>query len=396
MARKTLNARKAIILLIGISLASCGAMLFIAAHQQANDQTIAPLTAQLMPWASIGGCGAGGSGGSGGGGAKWVGKGVSGGLLDVQLMMSDAIGQNFDFKTFSSRFSMKPTYTSTLGISVPIVAKTGVMQPQSNIVPSTENTGGLGDLSLDYSTNIGLEGEYSISLALAIPTGQSDIKRGTDNASKILPGSLQKGGGIYSATVGLSYSKDFDDAMLMFDASYSHPFMFSVTGKNQYMSTFPGFELDSTTAADRSRFEYWFKPYGESDLGGFSPPSLSGSVYYGYKGEELYTYSFGVTFSAPLGVAWIPSYLPGAYDPRPDPDFQCWTASLNYGMEFTSAKYPIFIGVSLPFHDKKNPPDALVAAQQYDPSIVYKWDPPDFKDMFQAWSFSIGMKATLF
>ena len=395
MSHNNLSTRVTIALMTGISLAGIATLLFVSLRQQCNDTDFSSINASMIPWASIGGCGAGGSGGGGGGGAKWVGRGVSGGLLDIQLMMSDAIGQNFEFKTFSSRFSMKPTYTSTLGLSLPIVAKSGVLQPMSNIPASTENTGGLGDISVDYSTNIGLEGEYSVSLALSLPTGQSDIKRGTDNESKVLPSSLQKGSGMYSATMGLSYSKDFDDAMLLFDASYSHPFMLSFSGKNQFFPK-PAFELDSCSAADRSRFEYWFKPYGENDLGGFTPPSVSASVFYGYKGEELYTYSFGATFSAPLGVAWNPSYRPGAYDPRPDPDFKCWTASLNYGMEFTSSKYPIFIGVSLPFHDKTNPPDANITSQQYDPSVVYKWDGPDFKSMLQAWSFSIGMKATLF
>ena len=166
--------------------------------------------------------------------------------------------------------------------------------------------------------------------------------------------------------------------------------MFSFNGKNQYSALYEDLDLDKYSASERARLEYWLKPYGESDLGGYSPPSLSGSVFYGYKGEELYTYSFGVTFAAPLGVAWIPSSRTGEYNPRPDPDFQTWTASLNYGMEFTSPKYPIFIAVTLPLHDKTNQPDPN------DPNSVYKWDAPDTKDLFQAWSFSIGMKATLF
>ncbi len=39
----------------------------------------------MTPWQSIGGCGAGGSGG-GTDGIKWVGEGVSGGLVQVEVL----------------------------------------------------------------------------------------------------------------------------------------------------------------------------------------------------------------------------------------------------------------------------------------------------------------------
>jgi hypothetical protein len=147
---------------------------------------------------------------------------------------------------------------------------------------------------------------------------------------------------------------------------------------------------------DKSRFQYWFKPYGENDLGAFTPPSLSFDAYYGNKKETEFMYCFGITFGCPLGTGWIASSKPDEYNPTPDPDFQAWNASFNYGMEFCSLKYPLFFGITLPIHDKTNPPNSLIAAQRYDESVVNHWSGPDMKDFGQAWTFSFGIKATMF
>src|SRR3954471_11077364 len=50
----------------------------------------------MRPWRNIGGCGAGGSGG-GSSGIRWVGRGVSGAVLDVEFMPKINFGQTFLF-----------------------------------------------------------------------------------------------------------------------------------------------------------------------------------------------------------------------------------------------------------------------------------------------------------
>jgi hypothetical protein len=373
------------------------AVVVIAVHVRNNRQnTIIDQSAySLTPWNSVGGCGAGGSGG-GGGGIKWVGMGVSGGLMDVEVMYSTSMGQNFNQKTVKTRLSMKPTWTTNLGLTVPVVSKTGTLQPQTNYDPRVEVTGGLGDLSIDWSRSFGMSGQFSLALAVTLPTGQYDIKRGKENEELYLPSSLQKGGGLLSPSVTLSYSKDVEGGIWLYDVGYSHPMALNLKGENEFFD-YTESDLEKMSDEDRKRFDFVFKPYGENKLGAYSPPSVNASVYYGYRGVEHFVHSFGATFSAPLGVAWIPNFTYtddiSGYKPFPDPDHKAWTASLNYGLEFSREKFPIFIGVSLPIQDKSNDPDP---ENQYNEEPLSKWDAPDWGDLGQSWTVGIGVKSTMF
>ena len=353
-----------------------------------DSETAVP---DMAPWANIGGCGAGGSGG-GGGGAKWVGYGVSGGLLDVEMMYSKSIGQNFFNDQLKTRFSGKPTWTTTLGLSVPIVSKIGEVQPVSNQDPRYYITGGLGDVSVDWSKSLGMEGQYSLGLSLTLPTAQYDIKRGKDASTEFLPASLQKGGGLYSASLTLGWTKDVEDGMWMVDLSYAHPFNMKLfTGENRFMDEYwqdYTYYKDEPDSPQHNRFYYRFKPYGETDLGAYSPPNLTLSAYFGYRGVEHYVHSWGITFSAPLDTAYIHGEPTTSYKPRPDPDHKAWSATLNYGLEFSRSKFPVFLAVSLPFNDK--------GYEEGNPDKTYGWDAPDMKDFMQQWTFSIGMKTTMF
>ncbi|MBD3356577.1 MAG: hypothetical protein GF363_05435 [Chitinivibrionales bacterium] len=328
--------------------------------------------------------------------------GVSGGLIDAEVMYTATIGQNYRHKQVKTRLSMKPTYTTTLGLTVPVVSKIGNHQPQTNEPPRTEISGGLGDVSLDLSKAFGMSGQYSLSFALTMPTGQYDIKRGTDNQKQFLSSSLQKGGGLWAPSVTLSYSKDVIDGIWLFDAGYSHPMALNFKGKNQYITSDEDAEdrfvnlskdFEYMDEEQKERYEYVFKPYGENDLGAYTPPSVNASVYFGYRGIDHYVHSWGVTFSAPLGVAWIPGFSASEYNPFPDPDHKAWNASLNYGLEWSRHKFPIFFAVSLPISDKANEPDSQ---DRYNEEPFKKWDGPDWSDLRQSWTVGVGMKATMF
>ncbi len=349
----------------------------------------------LTPWATVGGCGAGGSGG-GGGGAKWVGKGVAGGLVDVQIMTTPlSVGQNFHNSSVSTRLSMKPRWDTQIGLSIPVVSKSGEVQPTTLLDPKfSVTTGGMGDLGLDISQSLGMEGQYSVGLAVSLPTAQYNIKRGSDKVSTILPSGLQKGSGLYGVSLALGYTKDVKDGIWLVDAGYSHPMAMRLfTGENEFNKTWfkYSYAADSTLKDDK-RFFYRFKPYGENDLGDYTPPSVSLSCYFGYKGVANYMHSWGVTLGAPLGIAWVhdESVLGTVvnYNPRPDTDHKTWSATFNYGIEFSSAKYPLFAAVSLPFHAK-----SAVAADKKAPGSEFA---PDWKDFGQQWSFFVGVKSTMF
>jgi len=341
------------------------------------------------PWQSIGGCGAGGSGGGSGDGIKWIGQGVSGGYLEVEAFTKYTVGQNFTGVTFTPHLSIKPTWSTKLGVSIPWMSHSGEVQYRSNQIPADRTTGGLGDVSIDFSKTIGSGGAASLSASLSIPTGQYDIKRGTDSGKELLPSSFQKGSGLYSLTLGWDYSRDTDKGIWLYSLSYTHPFaMHLISGENEFNDSYwEGMDHDG------DRFEYRFKPYGENDLGAYTPPSVGGSIAYGYRGRPGIVQSFGVNFSVPLGVAWINSEKVGTYDPRPDPDHQAWSVAFAYGIEFSNADFPVFFAVSLPLHDKSNAADP---DDEYDESPMRKWDAPDWSDFGQQWTIAVGIKGSFF
>jgi hypothetical protein len=155
------------------------------------------------------------------------------------------------------------------------------------------------------------------------------------------------------------------------------------TGKNEFLNTYFKDYKDST---GNKRFYYRFKPYGENDLGDYTPPSFCASGYFGLRDNREIMQSFGVTFSAPLGVAWIHDELQNGsvlhYNPRPDPDDIAWSAQLIYGMEFSNPKHPLYLAIVKPVHDVRD-------AQG-------KWNGPDLTALVNEWSIVLGVKATLF
>lgn len=344
----------------------------------------------VTPWESIGGCGAGGSGGGSGDGIKWIGQGVSGGVLNAEVFVKKSVGQNFSSLSFSPRFSVKPFWTTEIGVSLPFTSHQGEVQYRSNQVPVDRTTGGFGDISFDVSQIIGSGGAASLSLALSIPTGQYDIKRGTDASLEFLPASFQKGSGLYSLTLGWNYSRDTDKGIWLYSLSYSHPFAMHLwSGENEFNDSY----WSSIDTEGDDRFDYRFKFYGENDLGAYTPPSVSGSVAYGYRGQRGYVHSLGVNFSAPLGVAWIASEKVGTYDPRPDPDHQAWSASIVYGLEFSRMDYPFFLALSIPIHDKAGD---VNSKDEYDEAPMRKWNLPDWGDLLQQWTIGVGVKGSFF
>lgn len=341
------------------------------------------------PWSSIGGCGGGGSGGGVGDGIKWIGNGVSGGLIDVEMLSRYNFGQNFTTFSMNPKFSFRPEWTTKVDVIVPVTSKTGEVQYRSNQPAETRGTGGLGDIMLDVSKTFGSSGEYSVELGMGLPTGQYDIKRGSDAAREFLPISLQKGTGLYCPTLSLYYTRDVQGGMWLGNVCFSYPFAARpFTKKNEFLDTYFPMYKDSTQSR---RFYYRAKPYGENDLGGFTPPNLGFGVSYAYRGVEHFVHSWNFVFSAPLGVVWIPSEKTNQYNPRPDPDHKAWTAAIAYGLEFSREKFPLFIGVSLPIHSKPSP-----GKDEMDPKPLAKWTAPDYNDILQQWTIAVGFKSTMF
>ena len=114
---------------------------------------------------------------------------MSGGYLETEVFTKYSVGQNFSAISLSPHFSIKPTWSTKLGVTVPWMSHRGEVQYRSNQPPEDRSTGGLGDVSFDFSKTIGSGGAASLSASLSIPTGQYDVKRGTDASQMILPSS---------------------------------------------------------------------------------------------------------------------------------------------------------------------------------------------------------------
>ena len=382
------------LLVFTLCVACLALLVFIHGLVRQDDGSLVSLT----PWQCVGGCGAGGSGGTGAD-VKWIGNGVSGGIIDAEVIGSSSIGENFRYQQIKTRLSWKPTWTTNLGLTIPIVSKIGSLQPATNLDDKTEVTGGLADLMLDFSKNFGMAGENALLFNLTLPTGQYDIKRGRENEMEYVPTMLQCGSGIYTATLGLSRTRDVDRGLWIFEGYYSYPFAVNFHGKNQFINNNAdqfnalNSRWDLLSPDDKKRFEYFFKPYGENDLGGYTPPSLTAAVYYGYRGMEHYVHSYGVKVWVPLGVAWIPGYFANSYNPTPDPDNKTWSITLHYGLEFSKPQFPIYLAINKVIISGSNK-----AAMQnpFDEAALRQWRWPDKKDLLNMWTFAVGIKTTMF
>ena len=377
-----MNRKK--ILLGGLLGGLSGATLLLTLHpmlRQHQTRWTVFDTSSIRPWQNIGGCGAGGSGG-GSSGVRWIGRGVSGALLDVEFMPKINFGQTFLNGMAEPRLGYHPRWSTELGLSMPIGMKEMEVQFQSNLDEKLVRNGSRGDLTADVRQSFGDHSQYAAQFSLTFPTGQYDARRGTDRSKNILPQGLQMGRGIYSGTLGMSYTRDNDQGMMVFDGYYTYPFMIRLDGKNEYLDT-EYRAYAATTGKNRSRFHYgsWLKPYGESDRGDYYPPSASIDAIYARRTEGT-VQSFQVFFSAPMGIRWIHSPDPALYDPMPDPDNRAWDLAFGYGLESSNETMPLFFGVGMPVHAKRN--------------ISGDWTSPDWENVGQEWIFALGFKAILF
>jgi hypothetical protein len=355
---------------------------------------------EMMPWGSVGGCGAGGSGGAGAS-AKWIGTGVTGGLLDVQVMYGSTASKTSNIGALETRMSIHPTYTSTLALTLPVLGKTGVVQQPSSaydISPGGINNG-MGDIRIDWQDAFGLSGQFSYNFTLTAPTGTYAETFGSDKSKNYLPSYLQLGTGCYNLSLDLGYTKDFDKAMLLIDAIYSHPFALNFSGESDLYGKYsdPMYtNWDALPDVEKKRFRYYFKPYGENDLGAYFPPSVTLSAFYGTKAIEEYVHSFGAMFTVPIGVAWKPDVIENSYKPIPDPDNQVWTLTLCYGLEVTRPNFPLFFAAYIPIHSKTASATNAQANDPYNTAIMARLTGPDWKDILHRWSVFVGTKTTLF
>jgi hypothetical protein len=165
----------------------------------------------------VGGCGAAGSSASApGGGIQWVGRHVTGGLVDVQTLTTQTFAHGNLFTAVVTRVGAALGPRFGFALNVPILYKVGEVSVLGQ--SKTARLSGFGDLSLELSYRLGAVGAHQIMLVASAPTGSHDAVR----QGIVLPQHLQLGSGVPGATVQYQNTRDHDWGLVLLGATASY------------------------------------------------------------------------------------------------------------------------------------------------------------------------------
>ena len=179
----------------------------------ADEWLLAVRDRGLAAWGNIGGCGVSGAATSTGG-VKWVGRGVTGGLVDVQCILSQTgfPGDGAQQSTFSTRLGTSIGYKWLVAATVPFRYNVENVQNQFGIDVGEVHLPGFGDISLEGTRKLGITNAHTVTLSLTIPVASHDaVRRGV-----VLPQRMQLGTGVMSVAGVYEYTRDFDWGPMIF------------------------------------------------------------------------------------------------------------------------------------------------------------------------------------
>jgi hypothetical protein len=173
--------------------------------------------AGLASWTTIAGCGAGGGSASGpGGGIKWIGRNVTGGTVDAQLLSTQTYAQGNQFTSVSTRLAFGFAQRFALALNVPIVLKSGEVAVLG--LTRDAQIAGFGDVSVEGSYRFGAIGAHQLLLTLTAPTGSADAVR----QGVVLPQHLQLGAGVPGVTMQYEQTRDQVWGLVLFGGTASY------------------------------------------------------------------------------------------------------------------------------------------------------------------------------
>jgi hypothetical protein len=173
--------------------------------------------APLASWGSIGGCGAGGSSaGSAGGGIIWVGRNVTGGLVDVQTLATATWADGSRFGALSTRVGGHVSERFGLALTVPVLDKAGDVAVLG--VTKQARIAGFGDVSIEGSFELGPIRSHRLAFIASAPTGSADAVR----QGVVLPAHLQLGSGVPGLTCQYQHTRDFDWGLALVGGTASY------------------------------------------------------------------------------------------------------------------------------------------------------------------------------
>jgi hypothetical protein len=311
-------------------------------------------------WSAIGGCGAGGGGGSAGAG-KWIGRGATGGLYDIQVLQNRTVGEDYTYDQTGIDLSTKIFETYTIGLSTSWKSNVFEIDPYKTgsdfTGTKTEVVGGFGDLGLSVSRNFGEMNQHSATTSLSLPTGRYDIKRTFSNAdgfSPWMPPQVQPGSGHYSLGITGETTVDRDWGLYVLGANYTAAFArdaacgSSSDPKIRYKECQENAPSALSWRVWEIRHNQQYDYHGAPGTGATQSDAASIYAHVGYK-EEAATQSAGITLSVPMAPTyWWEKGASGPFSTqRRSYDV---SLKLSYGVELNlnPRNFPLFLSIGMP------------------------------------------------
>jgi hypothetical protein len=337
---------------------------------------------EAAAWANIGGCGSSGGGAAAGAG-KWIGRGVTGGLVDLEMLSNSTIGGDYLYWSLANSFTFHmpshPNWTSGLSLALRSNSANyeGYKVSEDISTPAPVPTGGFGDLGLSLNRLFGNENEHSVGISASLPTGQHDIQRLHFKGQNIEKDDyryaspfLQPGSGLYTLGASYEYTKTKDWGLLVFGGSYTSNWAWDNWGcrdgdavagasANQKLLscqaarpsalTWKLWELQHQPYGDQGDVD-WLHSYGAPGTGATGADGFSFYGYVGHK-EEASTQNVGLTLTVPLAPTYYWDYGPGTNDNRVSTRNRVndYTLKFSAGLEISNPAFPIFLSVGLPY-----------------------------------------------
>jgi len=158
------------------------------------------LSGLLASWETIGGCGAGTSTGAGGG-IKWIGRGTSGGLFQLQSLGTYTHLRDGYILSLNNQISRDLSEKWNVGFSVPLLYK---YYRNYYALPVDISNSGLGDVSAFVTRRFGEINNTALTLSVGFPTATHDARYKND----LLTQEKQLGSGRVTGTLVLDHTLD--------------------------------------------------------------------------------------------------------------------------------------------------------------------------------------------
>lgn len=262
----------------------------------------------MTPWSSVGGCGAGSSG-SGSSSTPWIGKGVSGGMLDCEIgtvfspQFKEQGGGVVSQKTIAT-MAVFNLNTRIIKTSFTLPFQWHIHQPSSS---EKEEIAGFGDCQLTFSKVMGMNNPFTLSLGAALPTGRYDIYT---SGNDLYTDGLQLGTGKFGLSFLFDSNIDREWGLINLGFGYSLGILYLQTTDFAYSS-----ELQRIVSNDKKLASARNGLGSINDMGVTKPDNIDFRVIFGIEKESFY-HSFGLTSSIPLGTKkWMESSYPSTFSP---------------------------------------------------------------------------------